>query len=224
MYERFTDLARSVVKVANLEAQRFGLEYIGPEHILLGMLKIADCMALRLLRSLSNPGEMILKVEGRMVPSDKVVPGKVPQTPRAKKVIEAAVSEAAGLGKDYVATEHLLLGLLQQNDSRSLANEVLLDMGVTYDAVRELVEQLDGPEGNIPSPPIAALAVLTPEIAQRVIHGLDEILAGEQVTPSELATYIHLFEKGGYLAHHLIEFIRMMRQMKQIMTEAKAKQ
>ena len=115
MYERFTDRARKVMELANQEAQRFNHEYIGTEHILLGLVKEGSGVAANVLKNLDIDLRKIrLEVE-KIVQSgpDMVTMGKLPQTPRAKKVIEYSIEEARNLNHNYVGTEHLLLGLLR---------------------------------------------------------------------------------------------------------------
>ena len=114
MYERFTDRARKVMQLANQEAQRFNHEYIGTEHVLLGLVKEGSGVAANVLKNLDVDLRKIrLEVE-KIVQAgpDMVTMGKLPQTPRAKKVIEYAMEEARNLNHNYVGTEHLLLGLL----------------------------------------------------------------------------------------------------------------
>src|SRR5262249_47351410 len=118
MYERFTDRARKVMQLANQEAQRFNHEYIGTEHILLGLVKEGSGVAANVLKNLDVDLRKIrLEVE-KIVQSgpDMVTMGKLPQTPRAKKVIEYAMEEARNLNHNYVGTEHLLLGLLREQE------------------------------------------------------------------------------------------------------------
>ena len=115
MFERFTDRARKVMALANQEAQRFNHEYIGTEHILLGLVKEGSGVGANVLKNLDvDLRKVRLEVE-KLVHSgpDMVTMGKLPQTPRAKKVIEYAIEEARNLNHNYVGTEHLLLGLLR---------------------------------------------------------------------------------------------------------------
>ena len=112
MYERFTDRARKVMQLANQEAQRFNHEYIGTEHVLLGLIKEGSGVAANVLKNLDVDLRKIrLEVE-KLVQSgpDMVTMGKLPQTPRAKKVIEYSMEEARHLNHNYVGTEHILLG------------------------------------------------------------------------------------------------------------------
>ncbi|HWL07801.1 MAG TPA: ATP-dependent Clp protease ATP-binding subunit [Planctomicrobium sp.] len=144
MYERFTDRARKVMQLANQEAQRFNHEYIGTEHILLGLVKEGSGVAANVLKNLEVDLRKIrLEVE-KIVQSgpDLVTMGRLPQTPRAKKVIEYAMEEARNLNHNYVGTEHLLLGLLREQEG--VAAQVLMNLGLKLEDVREEVLNLLG--------------------------------------------------------------------------------
>ena len=157
MFERFTDRARKVMALANQEAQRFNHEYIGTEHILLGLVKEGSGVGATVLKNLDiDLRKVRLEVE-KLVKSgpDMVTMGKLPQTPRAKKVIEYAIEEARNLGHNYVGTEHLLLGLLREKDG--VAAQVLMNLGLKLEEVREEVLNLLGAgvesEGGAPGEP-----------------------------------------------------------------------
>ncbi|MCA9268184.1 MAG: NDP-hexose 4-ketoreductase, partial [Planctomycetales bacterium] len=144
MYERFTDRARKVMQLANQEAQRFNHEYIGTEHILLGLIKEGSGVAANVLKNLDVDLRKIrLEVE-KLVQSgpDMVTMGKLPQTPRAKKVIEYSMEEARNLNHNYVGTEHILLGLLREQEG--VAAQVLMNLGLKLEDVREEVLNLLG--------------------------------------------------------------------------------
>jgi ATP-dependent Clp protease ATP-binding subunit ClpC len=153
MYERFTDRARKVMQLANQEAQRFNHEYIGTEHVLLGLIKEGSGVAANVLKNLDVDLRKIrLEVE-KLVQSgpDMVTMGKLPQTPRAKKVIEYSMEEARNLNHNYVGTEHILLGLLREQEG--VAAQVLMNLGLKLEEVREEVlnllgHGLEGPEGE----------------------------------------------------------------------------
>ncbi len=155
MFERFTDRARKVMALANQEAQRFNHEYIGTEHILLGLVKEGSGVGANVLKNLDvDLRKVRLEVE-KLVKSgpDMVTMGKLPQTPRAKKVIEYAIEEARNLNHNYVGTEHLLLGLLREHDG--VAAQVLMNLGLKLEEVREEVLNLlgAGVENEEPSAP-----------------------------------------------------------------------
>ncbi len=144
MYERFTDRARKVMQLANQEAQRFNHEYIGTEHILLGLVKEGSGVAANVLKNLDVDLRKIrLEVE-KLVQSgpEMVTIGKLPQTPRAKKVIEYSMEEARNLNHNYVGTEHILLGLLREQEG--VAAQVLMNLGMKLEDVREEVLNLLG--------------------------------------------------------------------------------
>jgi len=156
MFERLTDRARKVMALANQEAQRFNHEYIGTEHILLGLVKEGSGVGANVLKNLDvDLRKVRLEVE-KLVKSgpDMVTMGKLPQTPRAKKVIEYAIEEARNLNHNYVGTEHLLLGLLREHDG--VAAQVLMNLGLKLEQVREEVLNLlgAGVEGDEVGEPI----------------------------------------------------------------------
>ena len=144
MYERFTDRARKVMQLANQEAQRFNHEYIGTEHVLLGLVKEGSGVAANVLKNLDVDLRKIRIEVEKIVQSgpDMVTMGKLPQTPRAKKVIEYAMEEARNLNHNYVGTEHLLLGLLREQEG--VAAQVLMNLGLKLEDVRDEVLNLLG--------------------------------------------------------------------------------
>ena len=153
MYERFTDRARKVMQLANQEAQRFNHEYIGTEHVLLGLVKEGTGVAANVLKNLDVDLRKIrLEVE-KLVQSgpEMITMGKLPQTPRAKKVIEYSMEEARNLNHNFVGTEHILLGLLREQEG--VAAQVLMNLGLKLEEVREEVlnllgNGLEGGEGS----------------------------------------------------------------------------
>jgi len=144
MFERFTDRARKVMALANQEAQHFNHEYIGTEHILLGLVKEGSGVGATVLKNLDvDIKKLRLEIE-KLVKSgpDMVTMGKLPQTPRAKKVIEYAIEEARALNHNYVGTEHILLGILRE--SEGIAAQVLMSLGLKLEEVRQEVLNLLG--------------------------------------------------------------------------------
>lgn len=135
MYERFSDKARRVMQLANQEAQRFNHEYIGTEHILLGIVKEGSSHAADLLKHLDVDLRKIrLEVE-KLVQSgpDMVTMGKLPMTPRAKRCIELAMLFARELNYNYIGTEHILVGLLREKDG--VASQVLEQLNITEEMI-----------------------------------------------------------------------------------------
>ena len=144
MFERFTDRARKVMALANQEAQRFNHDCIGTEHVLLGLVKEGSGVGAQVLKNLDvDIKKLRLEIE-KLVKSgpDMVTMGKLPQTPRAKKVIEFAIEEARSLNHNYVGTEHILLGLLREADG--IAAQVLMNLGLKLEDVRQEVLNLLG--------------------------------------------------------------------------------
>jgi len=144
MFERFTDRARKVMALANQEAQRFNHEFIGTEHLLLGLVKEGSGVGATVLKNFDvDIKKLRLEVE-KLVHSgpDMVTMGKLPQTPKAKKVIEYAIEEARALNHNYVGTEHILLGLLRE--SEGIAAQVLMSLGLKLEEVRQEVLNLLG--------------------------------------------------------------------------------
>src|SRR6476619_5756317 len=146
MYERFTDRARKVMQIANQEAQRFNHEYIGTEHMLLGLIKEGSGVAANVLKNLDVDLRRVRREVERIVQTGPggggIAVGQRPQTPRAKKVIEYAIDEARGLNHNYVGTEHLLLGLLREQEG--VAAQVFMNLGLKLEDVREEVLNLLG--------------------------------------------------------------------------------
>jgi ATP-dependent Clp protease ATP-binding subunit ClpC len=143
-FNRFTERARKVILLAKEEARRFSHDYIGTEHILLGLVKEGEGVAAAVLTSLGLEADSIrLEVE-RLVQAGpaRVMGNDIPFTPRAKKVIELAMDEARSLGHNYIGTEHLLLGLIREGEG--VASQVLLNMGLDLKSVREEVLNLLG--------------------------------------------------------------------------------
>ncbi|MGB2821277.1 MAG: ATP-dependent Clp protease ATP-binding subunit [Phycisphaerae bacterium] len=144
MFERFTERARKVMALANQEAQRFNHEYIGTEHILLGLVKEGSGVGANVLKNLGvDLHKVRMGVEKLVKPGpDMVTMGKLPQTPRAKKVIEYSIEEARNLSHNYVGTEHILLGLLREHEG--VAAQVLMNLDLKLEQVREEVLNLLG--------------------------------------------------------------------------------
>ncbi len=144
MFERFTDRARKVMALANQEAQRFNHEYIGTEHILLGLIKEGSGVGANVLKNLGvDLNKVRQAVERRVTPGEEMVAvGKLPQTPRAKKVIELAIVEAREMNHNYIGTEHLTLGLLGEEDG--VAATVMRDLGLDRQQLRDEVHKLLG--------------------------------------------------------------------------------
>jgi ATP-dependent Clp protease ATP-binding subunit ClpC len=158
LFERFTDRARRVVVLAQEEARLLNHNYIGTEHILLGLLNEGEGIAAKALESLginlSAVREQVVEIigQGQQAPT-----GHIPFTPRAKKVLELSLREALQLGHNYIGTEHILLGLIREGEG--VAAQVLQKLGAELQKVRQTVIQLlSGPQGSEEKPGAAGSA------------------------------------------------------------------
>ncbi len=143
MYERFTDRARRVMQLANQEAQRFNHEYVGTEHVLLGLIKEGAGVAAFALTNLHiDLRKVRLEVERLVQSGPDRASDKLPLTPRVKKVVDYAMEFARGRGDNHVGTEHLLMGLLREKDG--VAYHVLAAMGVAEGILEEEIQNLLG--------------------------------------------------------------------------------
>jgi ATP-dependent Clp protease ATP-binding subunit ClpC len=145
MFERFTERARQVVVLAQEEARALKHNYIGTEHLLLGLLREEEGVAARVLESLDVSVEEVRAAVVRIVGSGEEEPqGQIPFTPRAKKVLEHALREALSLGHNYIGTEHILLGLVREDEG--VAARILLDLDAEPEKIRnEVMRLLSGP-------------------------------------------------------------------------------
>src|ERR1700704_2637346 len=166
MFERFTERARQVVVLAQDEARALKHNYIGTEHILLGLLREEEGLAARVLESLDITTERVRSQVVRIVGSgEEVTAGQIPFTPRAKKVLELALREALSLGHNYIGPEHILLGIVRENEG--VAARILLDFGADCEMIRdEVIRMLSGPGGP---PPSASVVVGWGREARRAI-------------------------------------------------------
>ena len=144
MFNRFTERARKVILLAKEEAKRFNHDYIGTEHIMLGLVREGEGVAAAVLASLGLSSDKVrMEVEKLVQPGPAtIVSGDIPFTPKAKKVIELAMEEARSLGHNYIGTEHLLLGLIREGEG--VASQVLINLGLDLDKVRMEVMSLLG--------------------------------------------------------------------------------
>jgi ATP-dependent Clp protease ATP-binding subunit ClpA len=144
VFERFTERARQVVVLAQDEARALGHNYIGTEHVLLGLLREEEGVAARVLEGLDVSLEEVRAQVARIIgEGDDVVTGQVPFTPRAKKVLELSLREALTLGHNYIGTEHILLGLAREGEG--VAMRILVDYDLDEGKIREgVVHALSG--------------------------------------------------------------------------------
>lgn len=169
MYERFTDRTKKVMQLANQEAQRLNHEYIGTEHVLLAFVRLGEGTGISVLRDLGVKTWEIRSEIGKIITSgsDIVTLAKLPQTQRAKKVIEYAIEESQNLRHNYVGTEHLLLGLLRENEG--VAAQVLMKLGVQLENARKKILEL--------------LGGATAGVTRESLHGSDETVRGGEGNP-----------------------------------------
>ena len=150
MFERFTDRARRVVVLAQDEARMLNHNYIGTEHILLGLIHEGEGVAAKALESLGISLDAVRQQVEEIIGQGQQAPsGHIPFTPRAKKVLELSLREALQLGHNYIGTEHILLGLIREGDG--VAAQVLVKLGADLNRVRQQVIQLlHGHQGKEP--------------------------------------------------------------------------
>ena len=148
MFERFTERARQVVVLGQDEARALRHNYIGTEHLLLGLLREEEGIAARVLDSFDITLEEVRNQVKRLVGQgdEEIVTGQIPFTPRAKKVLELALREALSLGHSYIGTEHVLLGIVRED--QGVAARILLDFDADAEKIRdETIRMLSGPGG-----------------------------------------------------------------------------
>ena len=162
MFEKFTDGARKVMVLAQEEARKLGQMYVGTEHILLGLIREEDGIAAQALKKLDvtydDALEQIKQVAEQ--PGEATPAGHIPFTPLAKRVLESALREMLSLGQSYIATEHLLLGILREGNG--VAMESLTRMGVSVDAVRNAISELAPKRPPQPAAGVAAMGMGVP--------------------------------------------------------------
>jgi hypothetical protein len=181
MFERFTERARRVVVFAQEEARDLNHNYIGTEHLLLGLLRDADSIAGQALRGLDISQDAVREQVTEIIGRGKRSPsGHIPFTPRAKKVLELSLREALQLNHNYIGTEHILLGLVGEGEG--VAAQVLVKLGGSLSRVRDKVIELappgtsEGPELSIPLRREARLRGPFDEVMRR-LEAMDERLA-----------------------------------------------
>jgi ATP-dependent Clp protease ATP-binding subunit ClpA len=168
VFERFTERARQVVVFAQDEARSLKHNYIGTEHLLLGLLREEEGIGGRVLESFGIAIEAVRGEVARIIgEGDEVTSGEIPFTPRAKKVLELSMREALSLGHNYIGTEHILLGLARENEG--VAGQILTDQGVTArDVAAKTIELIGGAETDDYSETFSTHFTLTREMPRRV--------------------------------------------------------
>ncbi len=176
-FDKFTDRARKVLTLAQDEAQRFNHNYIGTEHLLLGLVREGEGVAARVLENMNvELAKVRTAVEFIIGRGDRPVVGEVGLTPRAKRVIELAIDEARRLGHNYIGTEHLLLGLVREGEG--IAAGVLESLGVNLDKVRHEVIRVLSQSSSASPAAETKRASKTPTVDQLGINLNDAVRAG----------------------------------------------
>ncbi len=208
MFDRFTERARKVMHLARQEALQLNHEYIGTEHVLLGIVKEGTGVAASVLEKLNVDLKKIRMDVGKLVQggSYRVTMGMLPFTPRAKKALELTLDEARSLGHNYIGTEHLLLGLLREQEG--VAAQVLMNLGVKLDEVRKQILDYLGPS----EPPEAGKtgkasegSASTPE-REEALHSEKERLSREK----EKAVAAQDFERAAKLRDELEQLAKKL--------------
>ncbi len=177
-FDKFTDRARKVLTLAQDEAQRFNHNYIGTEHLLLGLVREGEGVAARVLENMNvELAKVRTAVEFIIGRGDRPVVGEVGLTPRAKRVIELAIDEARRLGHNYIGTEHLLLGLVREGEG--IAAGVLESLGVNLDKVRHEVIRVLSQSSSAGPATETKRASKTPTVDQLGINLTDAVRAGK---------------------------------------------
>jgi ATP-dependent Clp protease ATP-binding subunit ClpA len=222
MYERFTDRARKVMLLADVEAKRFNHEYMGTEHILLGLIKEGSGVAAEILKNLNiDLNKVRAEIENFVQPGpDVVTMAKLPLTPRVKKVIDHAVQESWYFNHNYVGTEHLLLGLVREQEA--VAGKVLTNLGLRLEAVREEVLAVLGINKNlleaVPPPVVLPagqdVSILFKHLPDGVMEALKAINGHLEKLVQEMEEAIAEldFEKASRLRERALSIKRKLRQ------------
>jgi ATP-dependent Clp protease ATP-binding subunit ClpC len=203
MHENFTDRARRVMQLANEEARQLNHEYVGTEHVLLGLVREQGGMAADLLMSLDIDLTTIRREIEKIVYSGPgpVTASRLPLTPRTKKAAEYAMEEARTLGQNYVGTEHLLLGLFRENEG--VAAQVLLNLGLSLKEMRRKVLHLLGTDepitvGKADEPSVTGRDHL-PELARRTAEAFEQLFEQLQKVKEEASRSGDL-EEAAYIS------------------------
>ncbi len=227
-FDKFTENGRKVLKLAQEEAQHHNHNYIGTEHLLLGLIRIDNSVAVRVLENLGVDRNQIRKAILHIIGhGDRVVLGEIGMTPRAKKVIELGVDEARRMNHHYIGTEHILLGLIREGEG--IAAGVLASLGVTLEQVRvntlNVLASRATPSSESESPPAAQPAgpktnVVTCRLDDRTMDALDALVeAGIRSTRSDAAAWLI----GAGIESHRPLFDRVyatVREIRQLRQEA----
>jgi ATP-dependent Clp protease ATP-binding subunit ClpC len=192
MFERFTDRARRVVVLAQEEARMLNHDYIGTEHLLLGLIREGEGVAPKALESLGISLEDTRQQVEQIIGQGTSVPsGHIPFTPRAKKVMELSLREAIQLGHNYIGTEHILLGLVREGEG--VAAQVLEKLGADLNRVRqEVIKLLSGYVARSESESGTGLTTEETEVMTRVAEGYSTAEIARELSLSKEAVKGHM--------------------------------
>ena len=193
MYERFTDRARKVMQLANNEAMGMEYEYIGTGHVLVALLKEGSGIASSALRQMDVIEEAILSEIYRLAPApeyENISESKLPQGPRVQQAIKHAIMKARDMNSSYVGTEHLLLGILC--DEEFIAYKVLMNLNVSIEALTEHVTSLAQQSVSVPIEKAAYKPVKKIRISEDGAHTVDERILEWLRTPEGMSADIRL--------------------------------
>jgi ATP-dependent Clp protease ATP-binding subunit ClpA len=228
-FDKFTDRARNVLRLAQEEAQRFGHSHIGTEHLLLGLVRQDESMAVVVLRNLGvDPPSVRDAVVGIIGRTDRVVLGEVGLTPRAKKVLALAVDEGRRMNHHYIGTEHLLLGLLREGEGIA-ANVLREPFGLELTAIRietlrvlsqrmAVPDEVEKREDAAPPTTGPKNNVVTCRLDDRSLGALDALVeAGVRATRSDAAAWLIAagIDTHQALFDRLAATIQTIRQLRQ---------
>jgi ATP-dependent Clp protease ATP-binding subunit ClpC len=215
LFERFTDQARRVVVFTQEEARSLNHNYIGTEHILLGLIHEGEGIAARALESLDVSLEAVRQQVEQMIGRGQAAPiGHIPFTPRAKKVLELSLRESVRLGHSHIGTEHILLGLIREGEG--VAAQVLQKLGVSLDRVRQtVIHQMYGYPAGIFGEEVLTTGSIPPnflrspspfEEREKVVLSF---LINEGLSTSELANLLGVSEERvGAIVRAVIEKLK----------------
>jgi len=186
MFEKFTERARKVMSFSRQEAQRLNNDAIGTEHILLGIVREGGGVAAKVLKNLRVDFERVIKEVEKLVKTDKPsnLLGQIPFSPRAKRVIELAGESSSQLEADVIGTEHLLLGLLKENEG--IAAQVLINLGLKLEEVRDMILEVLGADLSAkPSEGDKAFETLKASITKGDAKSIDRVMKLQELVVIE---------------------------------------
>jgi hypothetical protein len=216
-FDKFTERARRALTLAQAEAVRLNHNYIGTEHLLLGLLAEGTGLGTIVLTSMGlDPSQVRAAVERIVQPGHRQTDGEIGLTPRAKKVIDLAVEEARRLNHHYIGQEHLLIGLVREGES--IAYGVLTAMGVTLERVRVTVTGVLASGARAGPAPATKSNVITCRITDEDVQALDDLVeAGVRSTRSDAAAWLIRagIEANAHILHSVRDTVAEIRRLRE---------